>query len=144
MSNPDDSELGLIDHLTELRSCLKWALLFVAGGFLLSWGFSEKIFDFMRAPIEPFLNPSAGGLVFTAPMDKFIAHIKVSALSGIIISCPFWLYQVWRFVAPGLYKSEKRYAVGFLSFGTALFLTGVSFVYFVVYPMAFDLSLIHI
>jgi sec-independent protein translocase protein TatC len=70
-------------------------------------------------------------------MDKFLAHIKVSAFTGVVISCPFWLYQVWNFIAPALYKEEKKYGIGFITFGSILFATGVCFVYFVVYPMAF-------
>ena len=70
-------------------------------------------------------------------MDKFMAHLKVSFLASIILTCPLWLSQVWLFVAPGLYANEKKYVIGFIGFGSILFLTGVSFVYFVVYPTAF-------
>jgi len=132
----DDGQT-LVEHLSELRTRLIWSLAFVFIGFLASWGFSELLFDIIRGPIQPYLSTDSGGLVFTAPMDKFMAHLKVSFLSGIILTCPLWLSQVWLFVAPGLYASEKKYVVGFISFGTLLFLTGVSFVYFVVYPAAF-------
>ena len=135
---PDmDEHQSLVDHLTALRDSLLRSLVFVFIGFLVSWGFSEIIFDFVRAPIEPFLKSSAGGLIFTAPMDKFLAHIKVSFLAGIIVSCPFWLHQLWRFIAPGLYPSERKFGLVFISVGSVLFLTGVTFVYTVVYPMAF-------
>lgn len=138
MSVSSDQEQSLIEHLTELRQRLIKALLFVLLGFFACWGFSEYIFDFIRQPIEPFLKTSSSGLIFTAPMDKFLAHLKVSILAGAILSCPLWIYQLWMFVAPGLYQNEKRWALAFVGFGSILFLTGVSFVYYVVYPMAFD------
>lgn len=138
MSEQDDGQQTLIDHLTELRTRLVWSLAFIFIGFCVSWIFSEQIFDIIRAPIQPFLPTNTQGLVFTAPMDKFIAHLKVSFFSGVIVTSPLWLGQVWMFVAPGLYSNERKYALGFISFGTFLFLTGVSFVYFVVLPMAFE------
>ncbi len=129
------TEQPLVGHLTELRKRLMYTLGIILVGFLASWGFSELLFDFMRSPIQPYLPTD--GLVFTAPMDKFLAHIKVSLLSGVIITSPFWVYQLWAFIAPALYKDEKKFGIFFILFGTSLFLTGVSFVYFVVYPMAF-------
>lgn len=139
MSEPtEEQQQGLIDHLTELRQRLIYAFLFIFAGFLLCWSFSDILFDIIRMPIAPYLTGGDGGLVFTAPMDKFLAHIKVSLLGGIILACPAWIYQVWMFVAPGLYQHEKKYALSFIAFGTALFLTGVLFVYYVVYPLAFE------
>ena len=133
-----DANQTLVEHLAELRKCLVWSFLFVFVGFLVCWGVSEILFDLIRAPIQPYLKSSTGGLVFTGPMDKFLAHIKISFLGGIITTSPLWMHQIWRFISPGLYANEKRYGVGFIFSGTTLFLLGVSFVYFVVYPMAFN------
>jgi len=127
----------LIEHLTELRKRLIWSIAAIFIGFLACWTFSDILFDIVRRPIASYLKSTNGGLVFTAPMDKFLAHIKVSFLGGTVVACPFWMYQAWGFIAPGLYAQERKYAVSFIGFGTALFLAGVSFVYFVVYPMAF-------
>jgi sec-independent protein translocase protein TatC len=91
----------------------------------------------IRKLILPFLGDK-GGLVYTGVMDKFMAHVKLGALGGLVLTCPYWLYHVWQFVSPGLYKKEKKYALGFIFSGTVLFLTGVSFVYFFVYPAAFE------
>ena len=99
-----DNEVSLTEHLTELRQRLIYALLAVIIAFAGCFVFSELLFDIIRRPIAPFLEGS--GLVFTAPMDKFMAHIKVSFLGGLIVSCPFWIYQVWKFIAPGLYQEE--------------------------------------
>lgn len=139
MSDNDDTAQTLIDHLTELRIRLINSGYGILAGFLAAWFFSEKLFDVIRRPIEKYL-PS-GGLVFTAPMDKFLAYVKVSFLAGVIVSCPIWVLQIWKFVAPGLYQHERRYALVFMLFGSLLFLTGVSFVYFLVFPMAFKFLL---
>jgi len=140
-SDVQSKEESLVEHLTELRVRLIRAVLIVLCGAAASWVYSERIFDLIRRPIAPFLLKYAGeggGLVFTAPMDKFLAHVKVSLLSGVILTTPLWFFQLWKFVAPGLYAHEKRYGLGFIFSGSLLFLTGISFAYFVVYPLAFD------
>ncbi len=129
----------IVEHLTELRIRIIRSLSAVGIFALIAWNFSDFFFTIIRKPILPYLPQ--GGLVFTAPMDKFMAHLKVSVLTGVIFSCPVWIYQVWMFMVPGLYKNEKKFSYYFLSFGTFLFLTGVFFVYFVVYPVAFEFLL---
>jgi sec-independent protein translocase protein TatC len=128
-------EGSLRDHLADLRFAVVRILWIIGIGFGLSIYFSEDLFDIVRAPIAPYLTNN--GLVFTAPIDKFMAHIKVSLLSGAILTCPFWLYQVWNFIAPGLYKHEKKLGIIFISVGSLLFTSGVLFVYKLVFPMAF-------
>lgn len=126
---------SLTEHLTELRYRLirvVWASLI---GMVACYNFTDKIFDVIRAPISPYLQ--GGGLIFTAPMDKFIAHLKLAFFGGIILVFPYVAYQVWKFVAPGLYSKEKKYATGFIFAGTGLFSMGLLFTYFVVLPMAF-------
>lgn len=136
MSDLVDKDQNLTEHLTELRvrliRAIFWILLFT--GF--SWYFSDYLMDVVRHPIQQYL-PS-GGLVFTGVMDKFMAHVKLGMLAGVVLSAPFWLYEVWKFVAPGLYQKEKKYAASFILAGTILFLLGVGFVYFFVYPVAFE------
>ncbi len=136
MSDFLDKEQSLTDHLTELRvrliRAIFWILLFTC----LGWYFSDIIMDVVRYPIQQYLPE--GGLVYTGVMDKFMAHVKLGMLAGVILSAPFWLFEVWKFVAPGLYQKEKRYAASFILAGTLLFLTGVAFVYFLVYPVAFE------
>ena len=126
---------SLVDHLADLRVRLINSLYGILLGFGFCYYFSESIFNIIREPIQPFL-PS-GGLIFTGPMDKFMAHIKISIMGAVILTCPFWLYQVWLFVAPALYKKEKRYALGFIVSGSFLFILGSLFTYFIVLPMAF-------
>lgn len=140
MSNSDERSQdlhtdSLTGHLTELRYRLiriVWAALL---GMATCYNFTDRIFDVIRAPIAPYLKD--GGLIFTAPMDKFMAHLKLAFFGGIILVFPFIAYQIWKFIAPGLYSKEKRYALGFIFFGTGLFGVGISFAYFIVFPMAF-------
>jgi len=130
-----DKNMSLVEHLGELRFRVTRMAYGVFVGMLACWGFSEKIFNFIREPIQQYLN--GGGLVFTAPMDKFMAHIKISFVVGLLLSAPFWLYQIWSFIAPAMYKKEKKLAAGFIFFGTFQFLIGLAFSYFIVLPMAF-------
>lgn len=137
--SPEDREqqaMTLVEHLTELRYRLIWCAVGLVFGMGISLYFSEWMLEIIRRPILPFLNE--GGLVFTGVMDKFLALIKVGILGGVVLTCPFWLYHVWCFVSPALYKHERRYAAAFIVFGTGLFALGVCFVYFFVYPAAFQ------
>ncbi len=135
--NPEDSNMSLIDHLTELRYRLVKALQGIVLGMAVCIYYSTELFAIIRKPILPYLGET-GGLVFTGVMDKFMAHLKVGALGGLILTCPYWLYHLWQFISPGLYKNERRYAAAFIVCGTILFLSGVAFVYYFVYPTAFE------
>jgi sec-independent protein translocase protein TatC len=131
----DQKNQTLMDHLVELRDRIIYVGYALIIGTGICYSFSEKIFNIIRGPITPYLQ--GGGLIYTGPLDKFMAHIKISFLGGFILTCPIWIYQIWKFIAPGLYKKEKRYIAGFIASGTLLFLIGVSFSYFIVFPMAF-------
>jgi sec-independent protein translocase protein TatC len=138
IESADDSDRknqSLVEHLVELRDRIIKGLFGVLLGTILCWAYSDKIFDAVRAPIAKYLP--TGGLFFTAPMDKFLAHIKISIFGGVILTSPYLIYHIWKFVAPGLYSREKKYALGFIISGTFLFLVGISFAYFIVFPMAF-------
>ena len=113
-----DAPQSLIEHLEELRFRLIRAFLGVFIGMGIAWSQTERIMDWIRMPIAPYLPE--GGLIFTGVMDKFMAHIKVAIMSGVIVSCPIWIYQLWKFIAPGLYKQERRYAAFFIGFGSTL------------------------
>lgn len=135
MDNFEEKSQDLVGHLTELRYRLirsAWAILV---GMLICYNFTDRIFDIIRAPIAPYLQ--GGGLIFTAPMDKFIAHLKLALFGGVILVFPYVAFQIWRFVAPGLYQKERRYGASFIISGSLLFLVGILFSYFVVFPMAF-------
>ena len=95
IDSTEDQELkrqNLTDHLVELRERLIRVIWIILAGTIACWNFAEKIFEIIKGPIAPYL-PSTG-LVYTAPMDKFMAFIKISFLGGLILSAPFWLYQI--------------------------------------------------
>lgn len=133
----DDQQMTLVEHLTELRYRVVKMLQGIFVGMALCLYFSEQLLTIIRKPVLPYLG-EGGGLVFTGVMDKFMAHVKVGALAGVILTCPYWLYHLWQFISPGLYKNERKYAAGFILTGTALFLLGVVFVYYLVFPAAFE------
>ncbi len=135
----DHKHQSLVDHLTELRFRLIRAVVAILIGGLASYHFSEQIFNVIRSPILPYLKNV--GLVFTAPMDKFMAHIKIAIFSGVILTTPFWFYQIWNFIAPGLYKQERRYALSFIFSAVILFLVGILMCYFVILPVTFEFLL---
>ena len=124
-------------HLLELRLRLLRAILALALGFAFSWFFCGQILDLISQPIRPYLPATNGRLIFISPFEKFFSYLRMSLFSGFVLSCPFWLYQCWMFISPGLYKNEKKLAFVFVSFGVLLFLSGLLFVYFVVYPFSF-------
>lgn len=137
-NNPQ--EQSFIEHLMDLKRSLVRVLWILVIGFGACLYFKEQLFAYIRAPIVPYLPTQ--GLVFTAPIDKFMAYLKVCFMAGTILTCPIWLYQVWLFIAPGLYKKEKKIAVSFIFFGSILFLMGFAFVYYLILPMAFKYLLL--
>jgi sec-independent protein translocase protein TatC len=130
-----EGNMSIFEHLHELRMRLTKSAYGIFAGMLLCWTFSERLFNYLREPIAKYL-PN-GGLVFTAPMDKFMAHIKIAFVGGLLFAAPFWLFQLWSFIAPALYKKERKMAAGFVIFGTIQFIMGLAFSYYVVLPMAF-------
>lgn len=139
---PGEEELprmGLMDHLEELRRRIVRSLVAFIVCFLACWGFAGRIYEFLAQPIYR-LRPDEK-LVFLGIVDPFILYVKVAALAAIFIASPYVLYQVWAFVAPGLYKREKRMAVPFIFFGSLLFLAGGAFAYYVAFPFAVDFLL---
>jgi sec-independent protein translocase protein TatC len=131
-----DEKLGFTEHLEELRKRLIICLLAVACGFGASYYFADRIFRFLSAPLYKEL-PQGSSFIFTGLTDAFFTYIKLSFFTGICLAIPVILHQTWRFVAPGLYETEKRYAGPFIALGTAFFVTGVAFGYYIVFPVAF-------
>jgi len=131
----DQGQMPLTEHLRELRFRMVRCLQILLAATVLCWSQAEHVFNWIRKPIEPYLVN--GGLIYTSPLEKFMAFIKISVVCGMIISCPFWIYQIWKFVAPGLYQKERKYTLGFVLAGSGMFVLGNAFSYFVVLPMAF-------
>ncbi|HEY8738452.1 MAG TPA: twin-arginine translocase subunit TatC [Candidatus Dormibacteraeota bacterium] len=125
----DERRMTVIEHLEELRrvliiSLIAWAVATVVG-FLIS-GF---ILDIVLGPVKHVLGPGKP-LYFTAPIDKFFLYFKVGIFTGFILASPVILWQVWTFVAPGLHRNERRFAVGFVASAVALFAIGIGFAFF--------------
>ncbi len=137
----DSGGQTITEHLEELRKRLIYMAWILLGGFAASYGFSAYLFNFLRQPILPYLPESDRGLHYTSVVEKFMAHVKVSFLAGVILTSPLWLYQVWKFIAPGLYAKEKKYAFSFILSGMILFGAGTAFAYFVILPFAFKFLL---
>jgi sec-independent protein translocase protein TatC len=133
----DDVRLSFFDHLKELRKRLVGALAGVAVGTLLTGVFAEKLFRWVMRPVLASLPEGQRALNYTSSLEPFLVYLKVALYGGLFASAPWILWQVWLFVAPGLYKREKRVVIPFLAFGTLLFYAGAAFCYFLVMPYAF-------
>ena len=129
----DLPKMSFLDHLEELRKRLIVAMLAVAVGFLLCWAFADKIFGKLQEPLTKFLPPG-DKLAYTRLTAPFFLYMKVAFFAGIFVAAPVVLLQLWLFIAPGLYKRERRLALPFIVFGTLFFLIGGYFGYRVLLP----------
>ncbi|PSH03312.1 MAG: twin-arginine translocase subunit TatC [Acidobacteria bacterium] len=134
------ASMGFLEHLEELRKRIIWSAIPVVVGFFVCYAWHERIFSWMQKPITDALlaHHLPVQLVYTNPIDPFNLYIKISMLMGIFVASPFVLYQVWAFIAPGLYKRERRYVAPFMISTVGLFVTGGFFAYKVVYPSALE------
>jgi len=130
--------MSLMEHLEELRRRIVHSAIYLGAGFFACWFFRQQIVDFFQSP----LNRLGIKLSYTHPMDPLNFDLQAALLGGAIVSSPFILYQVWLFIAPGLYQKEKRFVIPFMSATVALFMTGASFGYFFVLPGALKILII--
>lgn len=140
----DDKPMPLIDHLIELRQRLMWALGAFVVAFGVSYYFSGAIYGFLAAPLADILAHQTGGerrMIFTALYEAFFTYLKVSFFTAAFVSFPVAANQLWLFIAPGLYKSEKRAIAPFLIAAPFFFFAGGAFAYYFVFPMAWSFFL---
>jgi sec-independent protein translocase protein TatC len=139
----DDSSAPLIEHLAELRNRLIRSVLAFVVAMLLCFTVSRPIFNFLAEPLSRQLlqNGQAPDLIFTGLQQGFMTQVRIAIFGGFILAFPVIGFQMWRFVAPGLYKQEKNAFLPFLLASPALFLVGAAFAYYVVLPLAFDFFL---
>lgn len=130
-------EMGLLDHLDDLRRRLTRCAVALLVGFLACYGFAEQIFNFLVVPLRPYL-PQGSGLIFTSPPEAFFTYMLAAAVAGLFLVSPYVFYQIWLFVAPGLYKHERKWVIPIALFSALFFATGASFAYLVVFPYAFQ------
>jgi sec-independent protein translocase protein TatC len=136
----DEKKLPLTSHLQELRKRLILSFIAIGVGFALCYIFADSIFNILAAPLIKMM-PKGGSLIFTSVAEAFFTYMKVAFIAGIILTSPFVLYQIWAFVAPGLYQKEKKYVVPFVLGGSFFFALGVLFGYFVAIPVGFKFLL---
>jgi sec-independent protein translocase protein TatC len=133
----NEKKLPLTAHLQELRKRLILSFIAVGIGFFICYALKEYLFNILSAPLMDLLKSKGGSLIFTSVAEAFFTYMKVAFIAGAILASPFVLYQIWAFVAPGLYQKEKRYVIPFV-FGSSLFFAmGVLFAYFVAIPVGF-------
>ncbi|SFQ94887.1 twin-arginine translocase subunit TatC [Poseidonocella sedimentorum] len=139
----DDSAAPLIEHLAELRTRLIHCVVAFIIGMVLCFTISQPIFNFLTAPLCQVLAERGQDcdLIFISPQEGFFVAIKVSLLGGFILAFPYIANQLWRFVAPGLYKSEKGAFLPFLVASPFMFFLGAGFAFYVVTPLAYDFFL---
>lgn len=131
----DMPQMSLLEHLDELRRRIVYSLLALVAGFGMCWAFVRDIYSFLERPIRPHL-PEGTQLSYLGPADPLLLYIKVALLAGVFLAAPVILYQAWRFISPGLYKRERRWAAPFVVLGTLFFVAGGAFAYYVAFPFA--------
>ena len=131
----------MLQHLEELRVRLIRSTVAVFVVFLACWTVADRIYDFLAQPIYAFLPEGERQLVFLGVTDPFMIYVKVAALAAVFVSSPYVLWQVWGFIAPGLYRNERRLAGPFVISGSLLFVGGGAFAYYVAFPFAVEFLL---
>jgi sec-independent protein translocase protein TatC len=125
-----------ISHLIELRDRLLRAIVGLLVAFVCLFPFANDIYTLLAHPLLAKL-PKGGQMIATAVTTPFFVPMKVAMLVAVVVSLPYTLYQIWAFVAPGLYQHEKRFAIPVIVLSTLLFLVGMAFAYFLVFPVVF-------
>jgi sec-independent protein translocase protein TatC len=133
---PEDQPLPLIAHLTELRDRLLRAILAVLIIFIILFPFANEIYGFVSEPLRSLL-PEDSSMIATEVASPFLTPFKLTLFTALFLAIPYLLYQIWSFVAPGMYRKEKRFAVPLLASSVILFYLGTAFAYFVVFPLIF-------
>jgi sec-independent protein translocase protein TatC len=135
-----DVRMPLTAHLEELRTRIIRSLLGIAAGFLLSYGFAERLVSWLLRPLTA-IRPEQSLVIGTGVTDAFFTKLKVAGVAGVFVASPIVFYQAWKFVAPGLYERERRIAVPFSAAATFFFVSGAAFCYYLVFPVAFTFFL---
>jgi sec-independent protein translocase protein TatC len=140
VSNDDGGRMTVVEHLTELRRRIIVCMIAITIGAIVVYIFSLEIIRFLIEYYEDATDGEKNALIFTGPLDAFATRLKVATYGGFVIALPVWLFQLWRFVTPGLHKKEKRYAIPFVVISVALFALG-GLVALLTLPKALDFLL---
>jgi sec-independent protein translocase protein TatC len=137
METNEDHKMSLTEHLIELRKRIFRILIALLIGFGACYYYKDLVFDITTKPLTKVL-PKNGYLIYTGLTEAFFVYMKLAFFASLIITSPFILYQIWKFISPGLLPKEKKYVVPFVLSSTLLFMGGVLFGYFIVLPPAFE------
>lgn len=129
------AEMPFYAHFVELRSRLIKCLIAVFVGSMVCFAFATKLYGFLAAPVYEALPEASRELVFLNPVEPFFVYLKISLLAGFILTLPFVFFQIWRFIAPGLYANERRAIIPLVVVSTVIFLAGVAFCYGFILPL---------
>ncbi len=140
MTEREPEKQNFISHLEELRNCLIKSFIAVGIFFVSSYFFKEKLFYIIVAPLKKVMN-TGDKLIYTNLPDAFFTYLKASFITGIMIASPVIIYQFWMFVAPGLYKKEKKMLLPIIFLSSIFFIAGSLFGYFIVFPLGFKFFL---
>jgi sec-independent protein translocase protein TatC len=133
---PDNDKQPFMTHLEELRRRLIACAIAIGIGFVVCYFFSERLFQILVMPLKANM-PEGDRLIFTNLPEMFFTYLKTAILAGALLVSPVLFYQIWMFIAPGLYQNERRFAIPFVVFSTMLFVGGSLFGYFIVFPFGF-------
>jgi sec-independent protein translocase protein TatC len=133
MNDIDDSKMPLLDHLIELRNRLLWCVAALAVSFGICFYFAQPIYGWL---VQPLKNVGHDKLIYTDVFEAFFVQVKVGLFAAMMVSFPVFATQIWRFVAPGLYRNEKKAFLPFLAMTPILFCLGASLAYFGAMPVA--------
>ncbi|MDW8371449.1 MAG: twin-arginine translocase subunit TatC, partial [Geminicoccaceae bacterium] len=140
----DDREMPLLDHLIELRNRIMYAVIALVLGFVVCWFFAEPIYRFLVRPLADIYEQMGyhdRRMIYTGLTEAFFTYLKVAFFAGAFITFPFVAAQLWLFIAPGLYRHEKEALLPFLVATPVLFFMGGAFVYYFIFPAAWQFFL---
>ena len=133
---PPEGRMTFLEHLDELRKRITHAVVALFVGFLIAFAFIDRIWAFVFARLTA--QVPGGKLIYTEPGEQFFLLLKIAAVAGVLVASPYIAYQVWLFIAPGLYANEKKLAVPFVFFASALFISGAAFSHYLLFPAAWN------
>lgn len=131
-----EGRMTFLEHLDELRKRITHAVVALLVGFLIAFAFVEQIWLFVFARLTAQIPGKE--FIYTEPGEGFFLWLKMAAVAGLMISSPYVMYQVWLFIAPGLYANEKKLAIPFVFFATVLFISGAAFSHYLLFPAAWN------
>ncbi len=136
----EESKLPFTTHLEELRRRLIYAVVAIVLAAIIAFLFAKQLFYFLAQPLVKIL-PANQPMIFTALTEAFFTYFKVALLAGFFLASPVVFYQLWKFIAPGLYEHEKKFVIPFVISATVFFILGGAFAYYIVFPFGFKFFL---